>query len=61
METAPCQPELEKECVDVSCPERIRMYYATHSSHRMQKHKFDVMYHGALFVISILVSLEHEK
>jgi hypothetical protein len=37
------------------------MHYMTHKSHRMEKHKFGVMCPGALFVKSILVTLEHEK
>jgi hypothetical protein len=37
------------------------MHYVTHRSHWMQKHKFGVMYPGALFVESIPVRHEHEK
>jgi hypothetical protein len=34
--------ELEKYCIDVSCPGHTRMHYMTHRSHQMQKHKISV-------------------
>jgi hypothetical protein len=61
METTPGPPEPKKECVDSSRPERTRMHYVTRRSHRMQKHKFGVMFPGALFVISVPVPLKYEK
>jgi hypothetical protein len=61
METALGPPEHEKLCIDVSRPRHARMHYVIFRSHRMQKHKFDVTYPGALFVISIPVPPEHEK
>jgi hypothetical protein len=54
-------PEHENYCIDVSRLGRIEMHYMTHKSHRMEKHKFGVTCPSALFVKSILVTLEHEK
>jgi hypothetical protein len=36
MDTAPCPPEHEKYCVDISHPGRTRMQYVTRRSLRMQ-------------------------
>jgi hypothetical protein len=37
------------------------VYYVTHRSHQMQKHKFGVMCPGTLFVESVPVPPENEK
>jgi hypothetical protein len=37
------------------------MHYVTHTSHRMQKHKFDITCPDALFVESVPVPPEQEK
>jgi hypothetical protein len=42
-------------------PERTRMHYVTHRSHRMQKHKFGVTCNSVFFMETEPVSLEHKK
>jgi hypothetical protein len=37
------------------------MHYVPRRSHRMQKHKFGITYHGVLFVQSVPVKPEHEN
>jgi hypothetical protein len=61
MQTAPCPPEHEKQCLNISCPGRIGTHYVTRRSHMMQIHKFNVMYLGTLFMETTLGPPEHEK
>jgi hypothetical protein len=54
-------PENEKYCFDVSRTGHTGMHYVACRSYQMQKHKFSVMYHGALFVESVSVPPEQQK
>jgi hypothetical protein len=50
-----------KNSVDDLLLEHTERHYVTRRSYRMQKQKFSIMCHEALFVKPIPVLLEHEK
>jgi hypothetical protein len=61
IETAPGQPELEKYCVNISCPRRTGMHTVTCSSNRTQKYKFSVTCPGMLFMETASGPPENDK